>query len=103
MRLTIIADDKRVGVDELFFDPIELPQLDLTIHAVQWYGEYGEVEYKTRLENGAIVKPANQIITDVTPFQFAVDAWNVVKVEADAAAAAAAVVAQPENTGMQDL
>lgn len=79
MRLTIIADDKRVGVDELFFEPIELPQLDSTIHAVQWYGEYGEIEYKTRFENGALVRPANLFITDVTPYQFAVDAWNTAK------------------------
>lgn len=79
MKLTIVADDGAVGVDGEFFAPLELPQLDSTIHAVQWYGEYGEVEYKTRLENGAIVKPANKLITDVTPFQFAIDAWNIAK------------------------
>jgi len=79
MKLTIVADDGAVGVDGEFFSPLELPQLDSTIHAVQWYGEYGEVEYKTRLENGAIVKPANKLITDVTPFQFAIDAWNIAK------------------------
>jgi len=101
MRLTIIADDQRVGVDELFFEPIALPQLDSAIHAVQWYGEYGEVEFKTRFENGEFVKPENLLITDVTPFQFAVDAWSAVKAEFDAAAAAAVV--QPVNTGMQDL
>jgi hypothetical protein len=89
MRLTIIADDKRVGVDELFFEPVELPQLDPTIHAVQWYGEYGEVEYKTRFENGALVKPANVLITDITPFQFAVGAWNAAKLAEEQAQAAA--------------
>lgn len=101
MKLTIIADDKRVGIDELFFEPIELPQLDLTIHAVQWYGEYGEIEYKTHIENGVIVKPVNLLITDITPFQFAIDAWYLAKEEAEIKAAAAVV--QPENTGMQDL
>jgi hypothetical protein len=85
MKLTIVADDKCVGIDELFFEPIELPQLDSTIHAVQWYGEYGEVEYKTRFENSALTKPQNQLITDITPFQFAVDAWNAKKAEIDAA------------------
>lgn len=79
MKLTIIADDKRVGVDDLFYEPVELPQLDASIHAVQWYGEYGEVEYKTRFENGALVRPANLLITNVTPFQFAVDAWSAAK------------------------
>ena len=76
MRLTIIADDGAVGVDGKFFSPLDLPQLDTSIHAIQWYGEYGEVEYKTRLEDGALVKPANALITDVAPYQFAVDAWN---------------------------
>lgn len=79
MRLTIVADDGAVGVDGEFFTPIDLSQMDLSIHAVQWYGEYGEVEYKTRLENGAFVKPANVLITDAAPYQFAVDAWTVAK------------------------
>lgn len=96
MKLTIVADDQCIGVDGEFFAPLDLSQLDATIHAVQWYGEYGEVEYKTRLENGVLMKPVNLLITDVTPFQFAVDAWNVAKAEA-------VVGVQPENSGMQDL
>lgn len=84
MKLTIVADDKRVGVDNEFIDPIELPQLNPTIHAVQWYGEYGEVEYKTRVENGKLVKPENLLITDMSQFQFAVDAWNTAKAEMEA-------------------
>ena len=100
MKLTIVADDKRVGVDELFFEPVELPQLDPAIHALQWYGEYGEVEFKTVFANGALTKPQNQLITDITPFQFAVEAWNAKKAEIDAAVAASV---QPENSGMQDF
>jgi hypothetical protein len=88
MILVIVADDKRVGVDGLFFEPVELPQLDPTIHAVQWYGEYGEVEFKTVFANGALTRPQNQLITDITPFQFAVAAWNAKKAEIDAAIAA---------------
>lgn len=84
MKLTIVADDQSVGVDGEFFAPLDLSQLDAAIHAVQWYGEYGEVEYKTRLENGVLMKPANLLTTDVTPFQFAIDAWNVAKAEATA-------------------
>jgi hypothetical protein len=76
MRLTIIADDKTVGVDGKFYLDIDLTKLDATIHAVQWYGEYGEVEYKTQFQNGAIVKPANLLFTDITPYQFAIDGWN---------------------------
>ena len=95
MRLTIVADDSAVGVDGEFLSPLNLSQLDASIHAVQWYGEYGEVEYKTQLGNGALVKPANRLITDVTPYRFAVDAWNAAKAEINAA--------QPGNTGMQNL
>lgn len=82
MKLTIVADDKCVGVDGEFIAPIEMPQLDASIHAVQWNGEYGEVEYKTQFENGALVKPANVLINDMTPYQFAVDAWNAAKAQA---------------------
>lgn len=90
MRLTIVADDKCVGVAGEYFAPMDLSLLDPTIHAVQWYGEYGEVEYKTRFENGVLVKPANALISDISPYQFAVDAWNTRKaaiVEAEAQAA----------------
>jgi hypothetical protein len=97
MKFTIVADDHCVGVEGEYFSPLDLSQLNPTIHAVQWYGEYGEVEYKNRFENGAIVKPANVLITDVTPYQFAVDVWNAAKaaaaqaqVEAEAAAQVAA-------------
>lgn len=93
MRLTIVADDGAVGVDGEFFSGLDLSQLDASVHAVQWYGEYGEVEYKTQLENGAFVKPANVLITDATPYQFAVDVWNTAKAQAIAAAEAAAAAA----------
>jgi len=79
MRLTIVADDGAVGIDGEFFSELDLSALDPAIHAVQWYGEYGEVEFKTRFENGAFVKPANEAITDAAPYQFAVDAWNAAK------------------------
>lgn len=81
MKLTIVAEDKCVGVDGEYIAPIDMPQLDASIHAVQWNGEYGEVEYKTRLEAGVLVKPANVMFTDVTSYQFAVDAWHAAKAE----------------------
>jgi hypothetical protein len=85
MKLTIVADDQSIGINGEFFSPFNLSQLNPSIHAVQWYGEYGEVEYKTVFTNGAPTKPQNQIITDIAPFQFAVDAWNAKKAEIDAA------------------
>lgn len=88
MRLTIIADDSAVSIDGEHIDPINLSQLDPTIHAVQWHGEYGEVEFKTRFENNALVRPKNVLITDLAPYQFAVDAWQAAKDALNAAAAA---------------
>lgn len=101
MKLTIVADDQAVGIDGEFISPLEMPQLDASIHAVQWYGEYGEIEFKTVFANGALTKPQNQIIADITPFQFAVDAWNTKKAEIVAAeetaqAATEQATAQPE-------
>ena len=89
MRLVIVADDARVGIDAMNYDDLDMSQLDPSIHAIQWYGEYGEIEFKRKFENGQIVKPQNQIITDVTPYQWAVDAWNAAKAAEDAAIAAA--------------
>lgn len=109
MRLTIIADDKTIGVDSVNIYPIELPQLDSSIHAVQWYETWGEVEFKTVLVDGQPIKPANQIITDVTPYEWALTAWNEAKAvlaaeasaaaEAAAAEAAAAAAAEAAATG----
>lgn len=79
MKLTIIADDKRVGVDNEFFEPIDLSALDPTIHAVQWYGEYGEIEFKTRFEDGVLVRPENVFITDISPYQFVWGLWQEAK------------------------
>lgn len=89
MKLTIIADDGAVGIDGEFFSGFDLSQIGSDIHAVQWYGEYGEVEYKTRLENGIFMKPANVLITDTAPYQFAVEAWNIKKAQEIAVAEAA--------------
>ena len=88
MKLVIVADDKRVCVDGLCFVDLDMSQLDPTFHAVQWVGEYGEIEYKSVFADGVITKPNNQIITDIAPYQWAIDAWNVAN-DAELAAIAA--------------
>ena len=89
MKIVIVADDKRVCVDGVCFDGCDLSSLDLSIHAIQWNGQWGEIEYKSVFQDGQITKPHNQVITDVTPYQWAVDAWNAAKAADDAAIAAA--------------
>lgn len=97
MKIVIVADDKRVCIDELCFDDLDVSALDTSIHAIQWNGEWGEIEYKSVFADGQITKPQNQVITDVTPYQWAVDAWNVEKVAYDSAVAAALAEAESET------
>lgn len=47
-RITIMASDKCIGVDGIF---VEFDfDIDPTIHAVQWDGNRGEIEYKSKIE-----------------------------------------------------
>jgi len=85
MKLVIVADDARVVVDAVGYDGLDMSQLDPTVHAVQWVGEYGEIEYKSVFAEGVITKPNNQIITGIAPYQWAIDAWNVAKAAEEAA------------------
>jgi hypothetical protein len=75
MRLTIIADDCMVYVDSA---AIRVPQLadliDGDIHAVQWDGQRGEIEWKPD-EDGA--KRPNTKIDRIEQFKPVIDAWTV--------------------------
>jgi hypothetical protein len=74
MRVTIIADDSKVVVEGQL-EIVDLSTLDEEIHAVQWYGTVGEVEYKhDYIEN---TRKPNDRITDFSPYQKFVDAWEV--------------------------
>lgn len=67
MNLTIIADDGIVAVDGVF-RTVNLTTLDANIHAVQWNGTTGHIEYKD--------DSFNLDITDVTAYQTFIDAWT---------------------------
>lgn len=73
---TIINEDKFVSVDGVGYSSIDF-ELDPSIHAVQWYGNYGEIEYSPVFDEKTktITKPPNEIITDYSLFQSALDAW----------------------------
>ncbi len=66
MRVTIIADDGKVGVGGIFRS-VDLSTLDPNIHAVQWDGTAGHIEFKDR--------SPEQRITGISAFQPFVDAW----------------------------
>jgi len=74
MRVTIIVDDSHVYVEEQALK-VDLTGLDEDIHAVQWYGTVGEIEYRhDHIEN---VRKANEQFIDFAPFQVFVDRWMV--------------------------
>lgn len=65
-------NEMAVGKDGLFFN-LNSTGLADTIHAVQWNGTSGEIENKNAETGKAI---SNQDITDISDFQFAIDAWQ---------------------------
>jgi hypothetical protein len=80
MRVTIIPEDRWIRRDSAQANLTHWPFDDANIHAIQWYGENGEVEYEGR------PRPPNKTITDpssLDPYLEALDQWL-----ADVAAAA---------------
>lgn len=45
MKVTIVPSDNVVIVDGVGINSLDLTHLDPTIHAIQWYGDAGHVEY----------------------------------------------------------
>ncbi len=78
MKVTIIPKDGFVAVDGVGYSEIDLSFLDDDIHAVQWYDTEGEIERQD--SRGRIT--ANEVISDITPFQPAIDLWQVTNIAA---------------------
>jgi hypothetical protein len=78
MKFTIIPDDKTVIIDGLGYSDLKFT-IDADIHAVQWYGEIGEIEYKSELTANGVTKPNNLIINKYSAFRSALDAWETAK------------------------
>lgn len=96
MRLTIIADDLAVYVDGKACQNLDIvSNLDPEIHAIQWDGSRGEIEYRSKTcpDCGGVSKKPNETFTDVSVYQPYVDAFN----EAVAAEAAAQEKARLAN------
>ena len=71
MRLTIIKNDGMVIKDGVPMEGINLANLPDNFHALQWDDASGDLETKD-----AEGKPANEIVTDLTPYQWCIDAWQ---------------------------
>ena len=72
MRVSIIPEDGSVVKDGVGYLALDLSFIDPAIHAIQWYGTEGEIEWQD--ERGLIVQ--NEPITSIAPFQAALDAWQ---------------------------
>jgi hypothetical protein len=76
MRISIIRDGCVVSIDGESYGNVDLGGLAETIHAVQWYGERGEIEHKDPVTHKMI---ANEEISDFEQFAFVVPAWSARK------------------------
>ena len=75
MQLTIIRDDNVVLVDGRAL-PVDLGMLPANLHAVQWDGASGHIEYN----DGTL----NKQLTDIAPYAAVVAAWTAARDAADA-------------------
>jgi hypothetical protein len=72
MRVTIIPEDRWLRRDDDMAKLPEWPFDDANIHAIQWYGEDGEIEYDGH------PKPPNEAFVDpavLQPYLDALDAY----------------------------
>jgi len=75
MRVIIICSDSFVSIDGEGYPRVDLSDLDPSIHAIQWYGNKGEVEIKD--VNGRMVE--NREITSFDEYAFIIPLWEDAK------------------------
>lgn len=72
MRFTIIPCDGVVGIDGENYNGIDLSFMPQDVNAVQWLGEYGEIEIKD--SRGRIIE--NRLFYDATPYSDVLNLWQ---------------------------
>ena len=93
MRLCIIVNDKMVFKDGEAYSGLDVSYIPSTIHALQWYETFGELEYKNT-ELG--IKPPNEHITSFPDWvNSALTVWDAAKTAE--AARIQALIAQAQN------
>jgi len=76
MKLTIIPDDKTVLINGERFEVDCAALVAQGIHAVQWYGSRGHIEFKDA-DDGS--KPENEQIESIERFEPVIQAWRDAK------------------------
>jgi len=75
MKLTIIPSDGAVYKDGVSYSGLNLSSVPTNVHALQWYGTEGEVEFNGR------PKPQNELITSLPTWAItAMTKWDEAKV-----------------------
>lgn len=99
MKLTITREDGAVYKDGYAFHGLDLSTVPLNVHALQWSGEAGWIEY---INESEFCKPANEAITELP--SWANDALGAWEAAFDAQAQAAASLAEQATvSGAQTL
>ena len=93
MTLTIIKSDEFVRVDGVALDGIDCSSLDSNVHAIQFDGSNGHIEY----DDGT----ANEAITDISAFSTITDAHATQKAANDVIASDAADALEIEEATYQ--
>lgn len=87
MRVSIIKKDGFVSVDGVGFGGLDLSFLPDTVHAIQWYGDFGEVEMYEPHPYKIMMAPSKNI-SSFDEYKPCLDAWAAAKVRYEEAQAA---------------
>jgi len=100
MVITIIRRDNIVIVDG---EPrsVSCAALPEGVHAIQWHGTYGEVEFEPHLVDGVMHKVHNKTITDLGVFQQFAEAWNAARPESEVPGNGVQAVLPLDSGGMR--
>jgi hypothetical protein len=83
MRVTIIPIDTFCAVDSIGFDSIDMTSVPKDVHAVQWFGTWGEQEILD-LQTGRIDR--NEKIDNLDAYQAVLNSYWTIRNRHDAAA-----------------
>lgn len=87
MRVIVVLEDGFVSIDGEGFSELDLSFIPGTVHALQWYGDEGEIEYQD--ERGRATH--NETITSLDQFVYfpqCYQLWQAAKAQHDAELAA---------------
>lgn len=77
MKITIIPQDGVVSIDGVSRSGIDLSSIDPSFHAIQWFGEDGEIEIKNARDKHI----ENREITSFDEFAFVIPLWEAADAE----------------------